>query len=204
MTRRRVMLGLLLVLSTLLLVSRLVPRVTRLEVTGIHHLSEEEVFAKANLKLNDPFVWVTRPRFRPLARDPWVARVEVTRRWPDTVYLTVQERVPFVSEDERVYALDGTFLPSTVAAEAPVTLRGWGPDRRDEAFELLRLLEVFEPEMLSYSPSGFEVRMAHTELFTPSAEALRAQWSGFLSQQGSEESNSLMAVYPWGVSVKHD
>ena len=73
MTRRRIMLGLLLVLSTLLLVSRLVPRVTRLEVTGIHHLSEEEVFAKADLKLNDPFVWVTRPRFRFLARDPWVA-----------------------------------------------------------------------------------------------------------------------------------
>ena len=54
------------------------------------------------------------------------------------------------------------------------------PTGAPKEFELLRLLEVFEPEMLSYSPSGFEVRMAHTELFTPGVEALRAQWSGFL------------------------
>ena len=77
MTRRRVMLSLLLVLSALLLVSRLVPKVTRLEVTGVHHLSEEEVFAKADLKLNEPlFLGDTPALSGPSPRTPWVAHLE--------------------------------------------------------------------------------------------------------------------------------
>ncbi len=204
MTRRRVMLSLLLVLSALLLVSRLAPGVTHIEVAGLRHLSEAEVLERAKLKPGDPFLWVIRPRFASLARDPWVARVEVVRRWPDTISVNVWERTPYVSDGEGVYALDGTLLPSAAVKEAPVTLSGWGPDRRAEALELLQLLAAFEPEMLSYSPSGFEVRLAHAELFTPGVEALEAHWAGFLSQQGSSEEAARVAVYPWGVSVHHD
>ena len=202
MTRRRVMLGLLLFLATLLLVSRLAPRVTQIEVAGVRHLSEAQVLAEADLKLGDPFLWVIRPRFASLARDPWVMRAEVVRRWPGTVSVNVWERTPFVSDGARVYALDGTALPGAAKEEVPVTLSGWGPDRKAEALELLTLLADFQPEVISYSPSGFEIHLAHTELFTPSAEALKAQWSGFLSQGSSEESR--VAVYPWGVSVHHD
>ena len=211
MTRRRVMLSLLLVLSALLLVSRLVPRVTQIEVIGLRHLSETQVLEEADLKPGDPFLWVIRPRFASLARDPWVARVSVLRRWPDTVTLTLWERLPYFSDGENVYALDGTLLPGAAGEEALVQLSGWGPDRRAEALGLLSLLADFRPEVLSYSPSGFEVSLAHAELYTPSLDALRAHWSGFVSQHASQQASqkssgegerSRVAVYPWGVSVK--
>ena len=211
MTRRRVMLSLLLIFSALLLVSRLVPRVTQIEVTGLRHLSEAQVLEKADLRPGDPFLWVIRPRFEPLSRDPWVSRVQVLRRWPHTVSVNVWERAPYFSDGEGVYALDGTRLPGAPREEAPVHLSGWGPDRRAEALGLLSLLAAFRPEVLSYSPSGFEVSLAHAELYTPSLDALRAHWSGFVSQHasqqasqqgGSEGKRPRVAVYPWGVSVK--
>ena len=52
-----------------------------------------------------------------------------------------------------------------------------------------------EPRVITYGPEGFEVVLADAVLFTPSVDALRAQWSAFESQRGSR-----VSVYPWGVS----
>jgi hypothetical protein len=49
--------------------------------------------------------------------------------------------------------------------------------------------------VITYGPEGFGVVLADVELFTPSVDALRTQWSAFESQRGSR-----VAVYPWGVS----
>ena len=76
-------------------------------------------------------------------------------------------------------------------------MRGWGPDRIEEALALLRLVAPYGPEVLSYSPSGFDIRFSDSSLYTPSVALLRVHWSGFAAQ--SEER---IAVYPWGVSVQ--
>jgi cell division protein FtsQ len=196
--RRRVFLSLLLVLfGGLLLTSRYYPTIARIEVTGGMHYSREELLALANFDVGDPFLWVTSWRLQRLIHDPWISHVRVIRHWPDTISLTVWEREPVLYDGETVYALDGTVLPNVKETAHLTRLEGWGAPRIAEALELRRLLAQFEPEVISYTPGGFEVRLTTTQLFTPNVELLKAHWAGFLSQRGR-----FVAVYPWGVSVQ--
>ena len=197
--RRPLMLALLIALVALLVTTRFYPQVTRTEVLGASHYDKEDILALARLERGDPLLWVTKWRSDPLTQDPWIRRARIIRHWPDTLSVAVWERHPFARFGETVYALDGTVLPdvSTEQKETLVTLRGWGPERIDEALTLLRLVAPYEPEVLSYSPSGFDVRFAESSLYTPSVDLLKAHWSGFVGQSSKQ-----VAVYPWGVSVQ--
>ena len=196
--RRPLMLTLLVALVALLVTTRFYPQVTRVEVLGASHYSSEEVLALANVTRGDPLLWVTKWRSAPLVQDPWIRRARIIRHWPGTLSIAVWEREPFARFGETVYALDGTVLPNVSTEQKElVTLRGWGPDRTEEALTLLRLVADYGPEVLSYSPSGFDIRFSDSSLYTPSVDLLRTHWSGFVAQ--SEER---IAVYPWGVSVQ--
>lgn len=195
--RRALLLALLLALSTLLIGSRFYPEVTRIEVYGNEYYDKEDILELAHVQLGDPFLWVTKKRVDELLDNPWIRQVRILKHWPNTIALTVEERQAAIIYGATVYALDGTVLPNAPQTETLIRLKGWGEDRSDEAMELLRLLAQFEPEVISYSPSGFDIRLANGRLYTPSADALKQQWGAFLSQQGS-----FVAVYPWGVSVQ--
>ena len=197
--RRPLMLALLIALVALLVTTRFYPQVTRTEVLGASHYNKGDILALARLERGDPLLWVTKWRSAPLTQDPWIRRARIIRHWPDTLSVAVWERQPFARFGETVYALDGTVLPDVSAEqkETLVTLRGWGPERIAEALALLRLVAPYEPEVLSYSPSGFDVRFAESSLYTPSVDLLRAHWSGFVGQSSKQ-----VAVYPWGVSVQ--
>ena len=197
--RRPLLLALLVALCALLVTTRFYPQVTRTEVLGASHYNKGDILALARLERGDPLLWVTKWRSAPLTQDPWIRRARIIRHWPDTLSVAVWERQPFARFGETVYALDGTVLPDVSAEqkETLVTLRGWGPERIAEALALLRLVAPYEPEVLSYSPSGFDVRFAESSLYTPSVDLLRAHWSGFVGQSSKQ-----VAVYPWGVSVQ--
>lgn len=187
----------LVVIVALVVVTRFWPTVERLEVLGHDHLSRHDVLRLANLAPGDPFLWVTRFRVGALLDDPWVAQVRVTRHWPDTVAVAVLERTPVLFDGELAYAADGTRLEGVredVAAGLP-RLEGWGTPRLTEALALLDMLRARDPRVITYGPEGFEVVLADAVLFTPSVDALQAQWSAFESQRGSR-----VSVYPWGVS----
>lgn len=194
---RTLQLLLLFVLVALVAVSRFWPAVERVEVLGHEYLSRADVLRLANLAPGDPFLWVTRFRTRALLEEPWVLQARVTRHWPDTVAVAVRERTPVLFDGTVGYAADGTQLPGVdpeIAAALP-RLEGWGTPRLDEALALLGMLSSREPRVITYGPEGFEVVLADAVLFTPSVDALRAQWSAFESQRGSR-----VSVYPWGVS----
>ncbi len=200
--RRPLMLALLVALFALLVTTRFYPQVTRIEVLGASHYSDEEILALANLERGDPLLWVTKWRSGALVQDPWIRRARIIRHWPGTLSVAVWEREPFARFGETVYAVDGTVLPNgSTEREELVTLRGWGPDRTDEALALLKLVAPYEPEVLSYSPSGFDIRFSESSpkssVYTPSVELLQTHWSGFAGQ-----SEKQIAVYPWGVSVQ--
>lgn len=200
--RRPLMLALLTALVALLITTRFYPQVTRVEVLGASHYSQQEILALANLERGDPLLWVNGWRSRALVQDPWISRARIIRHWPDALSVAVWEREPFARFGENVYALDGTVLPNaSTEQEGLVTLRGWGPERIDEALSILRLVASYEPEVLSYSPSGFDIRFSESSpkasLYTPSVELLETHWSGFVGQ-----SRAQIAVYPWGVSVQ--
>lgn len=187
----------LIVLVVLVGVTRFWPTVERLEVIGHQHLSRHDVLRLANLAPGDPFLWVTRFRVGALLDEPWVLQVRVTRHWPDTVAVAVRERTPVLFDGLAGYAADGTRLEGVtddVAAALP-RLEGWGTPRLAEALALIDMLRTRDPRVITYGPEGFEVVLADAVLFTPSVDALQAQWSAFESQRGSR-----VSVYPWGVS----
>lgn len=185
--------------------SRYHPRIATVVVSGNAHYSAEEIMALAEVRPEDPLLWVHRWRARRLAEDPWILRARLIRRWPDTIFIHVWERQPAILMEGRVLALDSTVLGDAPAAEDAraslaaglILVRGWGEDRSDEAIALVQLLEEYEPKVLSYSPGGFDIELEHGRLFTPDLEALKEHWSGFTSQQGKS-----VYVYPWGVSVQ--
>lgn len=198
---RKVLIGLVVLLLAALIASRFTPVLQRVEVMGNTTLSADEVRKLADVKIGDPFLWVTAFRVRRLVANPWVERVSIVRHWPDVVSITIWERTPAITDGARTWALDGTVLPGVppdVAASLP-RLTGWGAPRVEEALAILRLLVDFEPRVISYTPEGFEIQLTGTKLFTPSPDALREHWAAFTSQLGGN-----IAVYPWGVSTAHE
>ena len=192
----RVLLGLsLLVLGS----SFFYPRIERVQVTGASHYSEADVLRLARVRVGFPLLWVTAQRVGALGRDPWILGLQVVRKWPHTLYLSVTERTPVLVKGTTAYALDGTALPGATTADRAkaVPLKGWGPDRSAEALEIFRLVASKRPQMLSYAPSGFTVSFAGSSLYTPDAALLRAHWAAFVEQRAER-----VAVYPWGVSTQ--
>lgn len=194
---RRIMIALLVLFSLFLAATRFYPHVERIEVSGNVHYDRDAVLAMAGLEPGDPLLWVTSWRFQKLLSDPWITRVRVIRHWPDTISVTLWERTPFAAEGATVYAKDGTVLPDVSDTSTLIQFDGWGGDRTAEALALARLLSAYGPEMVGYSPSGFEIRLAQSTLYTPSLDALETHWAGFASQQEGK-----ISVYPWGVSVQ--
>lgn len=198
---RPVLLALLLVALAGVVASRFAPTIAQVEVHGNRVLSDDEVRRLARVAPGDPLLWVTSWRVRGLAEDPWVERLRVIRHWPDLVSLRVWEREPLLTDGETTWAADGTALrdvPEELDVGLP-RLEGWGPPRVAEGLELAALLAGFSPQVISYSPEGFDIQLADGSLFTPSVDALRHQWAAFTSQRGRRT-----AVYPWGVSRSND
>jgi len=188
---------LLFALGACVVVSLFYPKVELVTVEGAQHHSPEAVALLARVHVGDPFLWVTKGRVKGLSEDPWILNAVVVRQWPNHVHIGVRERSAALTDGVSTWADDGTVLLGATASETgglPV-LQGWGEPRTPEALELLRLLRPFGVRVISYSPEGFEILLDDTELFTPDAQALRAQWSAFLSHRGGR-----IAVYPWGVS----
>jgi hypothetical protein len=178
-------------------VTRFWPLVERVEVIGNVHHDAATVMRLADVAPGDPFLWVTSFRVRGLVADPWVLHTRVTRHWPDTIAIGVQERVPVISDGARAWAADATLLPGLGPDDhaALPRLGGWGTPRLEEALVLLAMLERYGVRVITYTPEGFEIQLPNATVFTPSVDALRAQWSAFESQRGGR-----IAVYPWGVS----
>jgi len=198
---RSLLLLLLFLLGALVITTRFYPTVTRIEVSGNEHYSDEQLLTLAHLSPGTPLLWVNTFSLRKLALDPWIARARLIRHWPDTISLMVWERRPAASDGETSWALDGTVLVGVSASEREtlIRLRGWGPPRTEEALALATLLEEYEPKVISYTPEGFEIQLSETLLFTPSVEALKNHWAAFRGQRGKR-----VAVYPWGVSIAND
>lgn len=196
---RRLMMSLLLLLLSLFLVgSRYYPTVSQIEVIGARYYQAQDIAVLANVHRGDPFFWVTRWRLAALMQNPWIARAQVVRQWPDKITITVTERDPLAWYQGDVYAVDGTRLMAIEREEAPslTVIEGWGESRLRESLELAARLRDIGPEVVSYSPYGFDIRFQAGELYTPSLEALDAHWAGVVDQQGR------IAIYPWGVSIR--
>ncbi len=190
-----------LVFLVLVGLSLVIPQVSKVIVLGTVHHSPESIKNLAKVKEGSAFLWVNSIRLRELVNDPWIVHARVIRQWPDTILIEITERQAVLTFQGQAYAIDGTLLPDAteLLKRSLIPVEGWGPARLDEAIALIQLLANHHPKMLSYSPAGFRVHLAETEVTTPSVQALQTHWSSFLSQQGSRA-----YVYPWGVSATNE
>ncbi len=126
-TRRRVLLGLLALVSLLaasawpLLHSRYFSARV-LSVTGNTHTPSATILSAAGLADHPPMIDVHPSAVVAALRNlPWVASASVALHWPDGVALSVTERVPvaFVLEGSRVAEVDATGRVLALVASAP-------------------------------------------------------------------------------------
>ncbi len=181
--------------------SRIWPTVTDVHVNGNNHYSRAQVMWLANVQEEDPLLWITRWSLKGLEDDPWIAWASVVRHWPDTVSITVEERTPLLRTDDLAWSRDAVALPGLTAEELePLPLlTGWGEPRVAEAVRLLELMGSEVPEVISYTPDGFDITVGGATIFTPSVAAIEAQWAAVKGRLGSR-----LAVYPWGVSEHNE
>ncbi len=215
----------LLGLSTILIISRYYPKIVSVEVYYGYD-DREPYYSKAHIKTQTgiyegkAFFSVPRKKLREFASDPWVEKLRVVRHWPNAITIIIWERKPTIfyhkTQDVNiVYALDGTMLPNVkeIQEEQLINMSGWGKESLEEAVKLVNLLAEFKPNMLHYSPSGFDITLNQSQLFTPSLEALKEHWGAFSSEQyryqevqnknANKKTKPLsITIYEWGISVR--
>jgi len=176
-------------------------------VTGNRHLSAEQVQALAGL--TPPFALTARPggwlyygawRARGLRQSPWVASAQIVRRFPGSVEVNVQERVPaaqWQKPDGTLVAIawDGKVLPG--APLGGPLLVGWGPDRLPVARRLAQAFGRYNVQSVRYTPSGFTVQTAAGTAWSGNLGSL-LKYSGSVKMFAGKHIN----IYPWGVSVQ--
>lgn len=181
--------------------SRLWPTVDHVYVNGHRHHSAAQIAWLANVEPGDPLLWINRWSLADLPADPWIQSARVVRHWPDTIAITVSERVPLLHTGDIAWAADGTALPGLSPEElaALPRLEGWGESRVLDAVRILELMGDAGLEVISYTPDGFDIVVEGATIFTPSVAALEAQWAAVKGRLGSR-----LAVYPWGVSEQNE
>jgi cell division protein FtsQ len=93
-----------------------------LRVTGLKHLSREQVARLGALNSHTNVLWLSPGAVeRRLERNPWILRAEISRNLPGTIAVSIEERTPVAvawsSVRRLLVAADGTLLdvaPSSV------------------------------------------------------------------------------------------
>ena len=94
-------------------------RLERIEVTGFKRLSRDEVISLATVRAGDEMLGLRlRQMGEHIGKNPWVARVQIRRTFPNTLTIALQEREPVaVINMGFLYYVDGqgeVFKPLTV------------------------------------------------------------------------------------------
>jgi cell division protein FtsQ len=197
----------LLVMGAFFAASWFVLPVEHVTVQGNSHLPAGLVARLASADKGQPWLWINPSRSAALEGHPWVRSAIITRRFPNSVEIQLNERVPAATiinrDGSRVaVALDGTLLPN--AALPTVTIRGWGGNDANNlksALQILSLLQKEKVKEIRYTPQGFTILKGNSEkpgtIFTDSYASLLVH-GGSVTMTASLRVN----IHPWGVSIQ--
>jgi cell division protein FtsQ len=201
----------LLVMGALFAASWFVLPVEHVTVQGNSHLPANLVARLANADKGQPWLWIGASRATALEAHPWVRSAIITRRFPNSVEIQLNERVPAATiinrDGSRVaVALDGTLLPNAVLPS--VTIRGWGGNDANNLKSALQILSLLQKENVKetvqeirYTPQGFTILKGNSEkpgtIFTDSYASLLVH-GGSVTMTASLRVN----IHPWGVSIQ--
>jgi cell division protein FtsQ len=201
----------LLVMGALFAASWFVLPVEHVTVQGNNHLPANLVARLANANNGQPWLWIGASRATALEAHPWVRSAIITRRFPNSVEIQLNERVPAATVINRdgsrvAVALDGTLLPNALSSRGlpDVTIRGWGGNDANNlksALQILSLLQKENVKEIRYTPQGFTILKGNSEkpgtIFTDSYASLLVH-GGSVTMTASLRVN----IHPWGVSIQ--
>jgi cell division protein FtsQ len=197
----------LLVMGALFTASWFVLPVEQVTVKGNNHLPATLVARLANADKGQPWLWINASRSTALEAHPWVQGAIITRRFPNSVEIQLNERTPAATVIKRdgsrvAVSLDGTVLPNAVLPG--VIIRGWGGNDANNlksALQILSLLQKEEVKEIRYTPQGFTILKGNSEkpgtIFTDSYASLLVH-GGSVTMTASLRVN----IHPWGVSIQ--
>jgi hypothetical protein len=186
-----------LILGGLIIASRIVLPVRKVEVIGAQHLSVAQLEAMTGLHPGIPWLWVGSWNLNTLRANPWIARAELSRPRLGLVVLKVSERHPIATlqlgQQSWGLAPDGTLLPG-----APPTgprIQGWGPLPLHRLLRILKLLP--QAQKIRFDPSGFRISLGNETIWLGHVRELQS-WLKTATISGSAS----VYLYPWGESVR--
>ncbi|CAM3974942.1 FtsQ-type POTRA domain-containing protein [Deinococcus frigens] len=175
-------------------------------VSGQQHLSDQRVRELAGLRPGFGWLYYGAWRARGLLDDPWVRSALVTRRFPGTVRVQVNERRPVARWQKAPQtvlglAADGTVLPTAAEKNAELAglplVQGWGPSRLGDALKVLNALRGYNVESVTYTPTGLKAKLPAGSVWSGDLKSL-LKYAGSIGMYPKQNIN----IYPWGVSVQ--
>ena len=213
----------LLGLGTLLVASRVLLPVEKVEVVGNRQLLEGEVQAITGLQVGVPWLWAWPYKLEALKQNPWVLSARLERPKLGQLRITLQERVSVASvglKDSKVgISADGVLLPG--AAPKTPFLEAV-PDR--DYTDLLTLAAVFPDAVrIHQDAAGYRVwgpnlniwssnvrelqdwakgrRIGRSEAVTQPIPAASGGLAAAPAHSDANASIGRLSLYSWGVSV---
>ncbi|WP_291427862.1 FtsQ-type POTRA domain-containing protein [Deinococcus sp.] len=171
-------------------------------VEGNERLTDARVLELAGLQPGFGWLYYGAWRARGLLDSPWVASATVTRVFPGTVRIRVNERVArarYERPDGLVLTVagDGTPLPGALNTQTLPLVSGWGPPRLGDVLPVLSALSRYNVQSVVFTPTGLTLKLPSGSIWSGDPQAL-VKYAGSIDMFPSKN----IFIYPWGVSVQ--
>lgn len=211
----------LLFLASLVVASRVLLPIEKVEVVGNKHLSQSQIRKATGLVEGGPWLWAWPNALDALRKNPWVKSADLQRSEIGQVKIVLQERTPIASfrRDETLLGLasDGVFLPDAPRQTTLIEGKGTVP-----LSSLITLAQAFPQAFrIGFDSSGYRVSGENFNLWATTVRELQ-DWSKIrrivqsdalpaTNPNAQTVSSALpptaakvssVYVYSWGVSVR--
>jgi cell division protein FtsQ len=171
-------------------------------ISGSKNLDPKEVARMAGVSRGNPWLWVSTARAAALEREPWVLSAKIVKQFPDTVTISLVERVPLATwkhaGKREVIAEDGTVLPT---ASAKLQLEGETAARFAEALLVARVARDMGAERVKFDSNGYVVGLGKGEIWVSSYPSL-LKYGESVRMMTMQQKARRINVYSWGVSLQ--
>lgn len=176
--------------------------IREVEVFGNNNIDASEVKKLAGLAPNFGWLYYGAWQVKGVFQNPWVKSIKLTRVFPNKIQLHVREHVPFVrfqpSQGKTVVlSKSGHKLPLTSDSTRLPLVKGWGPDRINDALLIVRALSRYNIKAVEFTPSGVTVHTADAAVWSGDLKSLM-KYAGSIGMYPNKQ----IHIYPWGVSVQ--
>lgn len=155
-------------------------------IRGREKVSQDQIFQALGVPLHGPMLLVDlEATYQRLTGLPWVKEATLERHWPDTLFITIEERLPFAlwQHEKNLYLVDkdGVIIPETnlsLYGGLPSITGPHAPKNLPNLLEALSLFPSLKQRVVSATWVGNRRWNIHLEnkitLLLPEREVLKS------------------------------